>query len=50
MEYKKLEENILYDGSQIEPFWALKELKLKGSSIVSWIGPMEIKPAKNYRL
>ncbi len=46
MEYKKLKENILYDGSQIEPFWALKELKLKGSSIISWIGPMEIKPAK----
>jgi hypothetical protein len=46
MEYKKLEENILYDGSQIEPFWALKELKLKGSSIVSWIGPMEIKHTK----
>lgn len=45
MKYKKLEENILYDGSQIEPFWAFKDLKLKGSSIVSWIGPMEIKPA-----
>lgn len=44
MRYKKLEENILYDGSQIEPFWAFRELKLKGSSIVSWIGPMEIKP------
>jgi len=44
MKYKKLEENIPYDGSPIEPFWAFKEHKLKGSSIVSWIGPMDIKP------
>ncbi|HML06430.1 MAG TPA: DUF366 family protein [Methanobacterium sp.] len=44
MKYKKLEENIPYDGSPIEPFWAFKEHKLKGSSIVSWIGPMNIKP------
>ncbi|MEN4007333.1 MAG: DUF366 family protein [Methanobacteriaceae archaeon] len=46
MKYKKLKECMLYDGSQIEPFWAFKELKLKGSSIVSWIGSMEIKTAK----
>lgn len=44
MKYKKLEESLLYDGSQIEPFWAFKELKVKGSSIVAWIGPMNIKP------
>lgn len=44
MKYKKIDENLLYDGSPIEPFWAFKELKLKGSSIVSWIGPMDIKP------
>lgn len=44
MKYKKLEEPLLYDGSQIEPFWAFKELKVKGSSIVAWIGPMNIKP------
>ncbi|MGZ7043093.1 MAG: DUF366 family protein [Methanobacterium sp.] len=43
MKYEKLVERILYDGSQIEPFWAFRELKLKGSSIVSWIGPMNIK-------
>lgn len=46
MKYKKLEKNILYDGSQIEPFWAFKEFKIKGSSIVSWIGPMNIKGEK----
>lgn len=44
MKYIKLEESLLYDGSPIEPFWAFKELKLKGPSVVSWIGPMEIKP------
>ena len=44
MKYEKLENPLLYDGSQIEPFWALKELKVKGSSIVAWIGPMNIKP------
>lgn len=44
MKYLKIKEPLLYDGSQIKPFWAYQELKLKGSSIVSWIGPMEIKP------
>lgn len=44
MKYKKLEEHMLYDGSPIEPFWAFREFKVKGSSILSWIGPMEIKP------
>lgn len=43
MEHLKLRDGILYDGSQIEPFWAFKEFKIKDSSIVSWIGPMEIK-------
>ncbi|MGB9936664.1 MAG: DUF366 family protein [Methanobacterium sp.] len=46
MKYKKLEESISYDGHQIEPFWAFKELGVKGSSIISWIGPMNIQPAK----
>ncbi len=44
MKYKKLEETLLYDGSPIEPFWAFKELNVKGSSIITWIGPMDIKP------
>jgi hypothetical protein len=44
MKYKKLEDTILYNGSQIKPFWAFQEIKLKGSSIVSWIGPMKIEP------
>lgn len=44
MKYKKLEKKLLYDGSQIKPVWAFKEIGIKGSSLVSWIGPMEIKP------
>lgn len=40
------EENFRYDGSQIRPLWALDEMGIKGSSIVSWIGPMEIEPSK----
>lgn len=43
MKYKVLGENIRYNGSQIKPFWAFSELKIKGSSMVSWIGPMNIK-------
>ncbi len=43
---KFLNENISYDGSQIQPLWALNKKNIKGSSIVSWIGSMEIKPEK----
>lgn len=41
-----VEENMCYDGSQIRPLWALDKLNIKGSSIISWIGPMEIDPLK----
>jgi len=44
MKHIKLEENINYDGSQIEPMWAFKNFGIKDSSIVSWIGPMGIQP------
>jgi uncharacterized protein len=44
MKHLKLTDNTSYDGSQIEPLWAFKTFRIKGSSIVSWIGPMEIKP------
>ncbi len=43
MEHLKLQDGILYDGSQIEPFWAFRQFQIKDSSIVSWVGPMEIK-------
>jgi hypothetical protein len=42
MEQKTLKPGMLYDGSQIKPMWAFQELGIKGSSIVTWIGPMDI--------
>lgn len=46
MKHLKWEKGQLYDGSQIEPNWAFKEFNIKESSIISWIGPMDIKPSK----
>ena len=43
MKMIKLEPGLKYDGSQIKPMWAFQKLGVKGSSIVSWIGPMDIK-------
>lgn len=42
MKQKTLEPGMLYDGSQINPMWAFQALGIKGSSIVAWIGPMDI--------
>jgi len=42
MKYLKLEEELLYDGSQIVPQWVFREFRVKDSSIVRWIGPMDI--------
>jgi uncharacterized protein len=42
MEYLRLKEQLLYDGSQIKPQWAFREFKIKDSSIITWIGPMDI--------
>jgi hypothetical protein len=44
MKHLKLENETCYDGSQIEPYWAFKTFGIKDSSIVSWMGPMEIQP------
>jgi uncharacterized protein len=46
MKYMVLEDHLLYDGSQIEPMWTFREFGIKGSSVVSWIGPMDIKTSK----
>ncbi|HHY00414.1 MAG TPA: DUF366 family protein [Methanothermobacter sp.] len=43
MKMIKLEPGLKYDGSQIKPMWAFQNLGVKGSSIVSWIGSMDIK-------
>lgn len=42
MRYLRLKENLIYDGSQINPQWAFREFKIKESNIISWIGPMNI--------
>lgn len=42
MKQKTLKPGMLYDGSQINPMWAFQALGIKGSSIVTWIGPMDI--------
>lgn len=43
MKYLKLKEESCYDGSQIKPMWAFKQFRIKDSSLISWIGPMDIK-------
>lgn len=40
--HKYVEEIFEYDGSQINPSWAFKEFGIYGSSIVTWIGPVNI--------
>ncbi|MDR2830006.1 MAG: DUF366 family protein [Methanobrevibacter sp.] len=41
--HKHLDNNFEYDGSQINPNWGFKTFKIKGSSIITWIGSMNIK-------
>ncbi|MGZ4856900.1 MAG: DUF366 family protein [Methanobacteriaceae archaeon] len=43
MEFIKFDNGFLYDGGQIKPMWAFRKFGIKGSSIVTWIGPMDIK-------
>jgi len=43
MQYIKWKDGNKYDGSQITPSWAFQEFKIKSSTIISWIGPMNIK-------
>lgn len=42
MQYLKWKDGNEYNGSQINPSWAFQEFKIKDSTIVSWIGPMNI--------
>ncbi len=42
--HKHINEKFPYDGSQIDPLWAFKEFNIRGSSIISWRGPMNIVP------
>ena len=43
MKYLRLENELCYDGGQIKPLWAFKQFRIKDSSLISWIGPMNIK-------
>ena len=40
--YKHIDEIFEYDGSQIDPSWAFQEFGIYGSSVISWIGPVNI--------
>ena len=42
--HKHVDEIFEYDGSQINPSWAFQEFGIYGSSIVSWVGPVNIVP------
>jgi len=42
--HKHINKTLNYNGSQIEKSWAFKSFGIKGSSIISWIGPMNISP------
>lgn len=42
--HKHVDEIFEYDGSQINPSWAFQEFEIYGSSIVTWIGPVNITP------
>ncbi len=43
IEIKHIEEDIKYDGSQIKPLWGFKKTNIQGDSIITFIGPMEVK-------
>ena len=42
--HKHADEIFEYDGSQINPSWAFQEFGIYGSSVVTWIGPVNITP------
>ncbi|WP_407393294.1 DUF366 family protein [Methanobrevibacter sp.] len=42
--HKHVDEIFEYDGSQINPSWAFQEFGIYGSSIVTWIGSVNITP------
>ena len=42
--HKHINEIFEYDGSQIDPSWAFQEFGIYGSSVVTWIGPVNITP------
>jgi hypothetical protein len=44
IKHKHIDKKFEYNGSQINPSWAFKTFGIKGSSIITWCGPMNITP------
>lgn len=42
--HKHIDEIFEYDGSQINPSWAFNKFGIYGSSVITWIGPVNITP------
>ena len=42
--HKHINEIFEYDGSQINPSWAFNQFGIYGSSVITWIGPVNITP------
>ena len=42
--HRHIDEIFEYNGSQINPSWAFQEFGIYGSSIITWIGPVNITP------
>ena len=42
--HKHIDDIFEYDGSQINPSWAFQEFGIYGSSVITWIGPVNITP------
>lgn len=42
IEHRHIDEVFPYDGSQIDASWAFREFGIYGSSIITWIGPVNI--------
>lgn len=42
--HRHIDEIFEYDGSQINPSWAFQEFGIYGSSIITWIGQVNITP------
>ena len=40
--HKHIDDIFEYDGSQINASWAFKEFNIYGSSIITWVGPVNI--------
>lgn len=44
IKHKHIDEIFPYDGSQIDASWAFREFGIYGSSVITWIGPVNITP------